>query len=143
MTFEGSQQYLLNVKMNFTIDDITKGLPRQVNLIFRYISSLKIYEKPDYNYIKKILGRYLNARLIQINIKKHHFLYDWIRLGLLKNISSEFKSENIDKKTDSHNHIRVERRRKTAWEKIDTDAVDDDDESHRLDADMIHNLSSK
>lgn len=142
MSYESSQQYLLNVKMNFTIDDITRNLPLQVNMIFRYVSSLKIYEKPDYNYIKKILAKYLNARMIQLNIKKAHLFYDWIRYGLLKKLGSEFQtgvtaqeSEKVAKKEEEE--------RTVAWDKIETDEINDDDESYKLDGDAIHNMSSK
>lgn len=41
--------------MRTTIEELTRGLPEEINMFINYCRNLKFEEKPDYNYLRKIL----------------------------------------------------------------------------------------
>ena len=80
MAPEAYQQYLINAKMTYSVDDLTKNMPFQLPQLFRYVRSLKIYEKPDYSYMRKIFSKYISQRCFELKISASQrcFLYDWV-----------------------------------------------------------------
>ena len=87
MPMEVRQQYLINAKLSYSVDELTSNLPHEVSRLFRYVRSLKIYEKPDYSYMRKMLSKNLTEIMGKQKINKTYLLLDWVKSPLNSNRS--------------------------------------------------------
>ena len=60
-------------KVHTTIEALTRGLPEEFNIFLQYCRNLKFEERPDYNYMRKVLKDLMYKR-------GHDFDYqfDWV-----------------------------------------------------------------
>jgi hypothetical protein len=60
-------------KVQTTIESLTRGLPEEFSIFLNYCRNLKFEERPDYNYMRKILK--------DLMYKKGHdydYQFDWV-----------------------------------------------------------------
>lgn len=55
------------------MDELTQGLPEELNLYLTYVRGLDFEEKPDYTYLKKLLKDSLHKRGHELDYK-----FDWV-----------------------------------------------------------------
>jgi casein kinase 1 len=85
-------EMIKNVKVNTTLNTLCKDLPPEIANIINYTRGLAFDETPDYNKIKLVI-----KRLIEANEFKIDFLYDWVLKTNKEKKDKENKNEDKDK----------------------------------------------
>ncbi len=71
-------------KVNTTIESLTRGAPEEFNAYLTYCRRLKFEEKPDYNYLKKLMRDCMHRHGLD-----YDYQYDWVLKKLGQKLPTE------------------------------------------------------
>ena len=95
---ESDSDSILEKKINTSLDELCKGLPKEFKEFIKYSRELEFEQEPDYNYLNKLLLNVGNKNGINIDKVK----YDW-----------EIKNEKLKKiKIKKRKRIRYNKKKK-------------------------------
>ena len=95
---ESDSDSILEKKINTSLDELCKGLPKEFKEFIKYSRELEFEQEPDYNYLNKLLLKVGNKNGINIDKVK----YDW-----------EIKNEKLKKiKIKKRKRIRYNKKKK-------------------------------
>ena len=79
LSYGAKKSALINQKLTVSIEELTRGLPKELIKVLSYTKSLKLEEKPDYNFAKSIFSPPLQKMMLDQNIKSAFLVYDWVK----------------------------------------------------------------
>ena len=69
---------IMDLKMDISVEDLCKGIPKQFTKYFKYWQGLEFEEKPNYSYLRKLFREVMSSKKYIIDSES----FDWVNLAI-------------------------------------------------------------